>query len=302
MTFQIERATKEQARGRIGLVGPAGSGKTYTLLVIATELARPDGKIVVIDTEHKSSAKYSDLFEFDVLHLAEDYDPERYVKAIKYCEQQGYDVIGIDGLSHAWTGTGGALQQVDDATVRSRGNQFAGWRVVTPKHNALVEAMLQSDAHIIATMRSKTDYVVEINDKGKAVPKKVGMAPVQREGMDYEFDIVFDIDTEHRAIVSKTRCAALTDKIFAKLSTENAKIIRDWLSDGVVVEPNPEITPASQVVTATSAHTIQELFEWAKKEHELTDDRVKDILKEAGHTGFSPSNWDTYVVDITNAV
>jgi len=300
MVFTIEKATKEATRGRIGLVGPAGSGKTYTMLVIATELAGPEGKIVVIDTEHKSSAKYADLFEFDVLHLENNYDPDRYVEAIQYCEEKGYDVIGIDSLTHAWTGKGGALEQVDKAAARSRGNKFVGWRTVTPKHNNLVDAMLQSDAHILATIRAKTDYAMDRDKDGKTTITKVGLAPIQREGMDYEFDIVFDIDHEHRAIVSKTRCAVLTDEVFHKLSSKDARIIKDWLSDGVTVE-KIEAVPASKLIEPSIAVTFKGLCDWALKERGYDEDDVKEILKKAGYTGFLSANWNEYVHAINTA-
>ncbi len=41
-------------------------------------------------------------------------------------------------------------------------------------------------------MRAKTEYVIqEVN--GKQVPKKIGMAPIQRDGVEYEFDVVADM-------------------------------------------------------------------------------------------------------------
>ena len=130
----FKKATKEQAKLRMGIIGPAGSGKTYTALLTARNLV-PDGKIAVLDTERGSASKYADIFEFDVCEL-ESFHPENYIKTIQAAEEAGYDVLIIDSLSHAWTGKDGALELVDKAAARERGNSFAAWRHVTPLHLA----------------------------------------------------------------------------------------------------------------------------------------------------------------------
>jgi hypothetical protein len=109
MPLQIVKATKKDAKARLALVGPTGSGKTYTALEIALGLAALD-EIAVIDTEHKSSEKYAPIFgEFAVIHL-DQYDPRTYVEAIELLVRSGYKVIIIDSLTHAWAGKGGALE------------------------------------------------------------------------------------------------------------------------------------------------------------------------------------------------
>jgi len=156
------RATKKQARLRMALDGPSGAGKTYTGLLSAFALAEATGaRVAVIDTEHASASKYADMFpEFDVLEL-DEFSPETYTEAIRLAERVGYGVLLIDSLSHAWDGVGGALEQVDKAAARNQGNSYTAWRDVTPLHRQMVEAILQSNCHIIATMRSKMEYVLE---------------------------------------------------------------------------------------------------------------------------------------------
>lgn len=182
MTLTFERATKSEARARIALVGPSGSGKTYTALRFAAELGQPAG---LIDTERRSASKYADLFTFDALNL-ESFAPAQYVAALAAAASAGYPVVVVDSLSHAWMGRGGLLEQVDDYGRRNGGNSFGGWRDATPQHNALVDAILTYPGHVIVTMRAKTEYVVEKDDRGKHVPRKVGLAPVQRDGLEYE--------------------------------------------------------------------------------------------------------------------
>lgn len=227
----FKKATKSQSKLRLAIVGVAGAGKTYSALEIAKHLG---SKIALIDTERGSASKYAgDVADFDVLELA-TFPPSEYVKAIKAAENEGYDVLVIDSLSHAWAGKGGALEMVDDAAARQKTrNTFTAWRDITPEQHALIEAILQSKCHVIATMRAKTAY--ELDNK---VVTKVGLAPVQREGVEYEFDVIGDIDLEHKMVISKSRCAKLDGKNFRKPGKDIAEILMAWLSDGApVVDP-----------------------------------------------------------------
>lgn len=240
----FKKATRKQAKLRMALIGPSGSGKTYTALAIAHHLV-PGGRIAVIDTERGSASKYAgvDGFEFDVCEL-DSFHPQKYIEAIRAADEAGYDVLIIDSLSHAWMGKDGALELVDRAAKRMQSpNTWAAWRDVTPLHNALVDAMLQCRMHLIATMRTKTEYVVETNEKGKQVPRKVGLAPIQREGLEYEFDVVADLDLDNNFIVSKTRCKELNGLVVNKAGKEVADILRAWLNDGAPIQ---ESHPAAQ--------------------------------------------------------
>lgn len=234
--FEFTKATKAKAKARIGLVGPSGSGKTYTALSIAQGLGE---RIALIDTEHGSASKYAGQFEFDVLEL-DTFSPDIYTQAIQAAEQAGFDVVIIDSLSHAWTGKDGALEQVDKAAARNHNNSFAGWRDVTPMHNRMIDAIVGCKIHVIATMRSKTEYILEQQKRGSKtvnVPKKVGMAPVQRDGMEYEFDIIGDLDLDHNLIITKTRCLELDNEVIKKPDAEFGETVKAWLSDGVDKQP-----------------------------------------------------------------
>jgi len=238
---RFQRATKKRARLRLALAGLSGSGKTWTALELGRELSE-NGKVAVIDTERGSASKYSDVFTFDVLEL-ESFEPRNYIDAIKDAERAGYDVIVIDSLSHAWSGKGGALDQVDKG-----GGRFDAWRNVTPQHNALVDAILGSSAHIIVTMRSKTEYVVEKNEKGKSEPRKVGLAPVQRDGIEYEFDVTADLDDRNVVKIGKTRCSALAGRLFQHQNKEIAAVLKAWLSDGAEPMAPSAVATAKAIV------------------------------------------------------
>lgn len=228
MTMTFQKATKKKAKLRLALVGPSGSGKTYTALSIAKHIG---GRIAVLDTEHASASKYCDKFEFDTI-CPDTFSPQVYIDAIHAAAKGGYDVIVIDSLSHAWMGVGGALEMVDNAARKSQSrNTFTAWRDVTPLHNALIDAILAAPIHVIATMRAKTEYVLE-EVNGKKMPRKIGIQPVQRDGMDYEFDVVADLDENHNMIIGKTRCDALDGKSFRHAGRDVAEMLTAWLTDG----------------------------------------------------------------------
>lgn len=236
MSNPFAKATKKQAKLRLAIIGSSGSGKTYTALSIATGL----GKTAVIDTERGSASKYADQFDFDVLELTE-YNPQKYIDAIKAAADNGYEAIVIDSLSHAWNAQGGVLELVDKAAARSQSkNSFAAWRDVTPLHNKLIDAIVGAPVHVIATMRAKTEYVMEeittANGRKTTMPRKVGLAPVQRDGMEYEFDVVADMDQENNFIVSKSRCFALSSAVIAKPGRDLVATLKNWLTDGAPAE------------------------------------------------------------------
>lgn len=229
MAYVFQKAVKAKSKARIGLIGPSGSGKTYTALLLATHMGN---RIALMDTEHGSASKYADEFDFDTLWL-NNYHPKNYIEAIKAAGEAGYDVLIIDSLSHAWAGTDGALDLADKNAAKYGGNRWAAWRDVTPLHNQLIEAILSSPCHVIATMRSKMEYIQTIDEKGRTVIRKVGMAPIQRDGMEYEFDVVGDLDIDHTLVISKTRCKALDGAIIKCPGKELADTLKAWLSDGV---------------------------------------------------------------------
>lgn len=230
--FMFEPATKAQAKARIALDGPSGSGKTWTSLIIATTLGE---KVAVIDTEHGSASKYADHFAFNRLNLG-NYDPRVLVQALAAASASGHDVVIVDSLSHFWMGAGGMLEQVDHAAKRAGGHGMSGWKEMRPYERQMVDALLAWPGHIIVTMRVKTDWVEGENSRGKRQMIKVGTKAEQREGIEYEFDIVGSLDLDNELTVTKSRCPAVSGLIVPKPSKDFAEVIRAWLDDGVSAE------------------------------------------------------------------
>ena len=272
----FKKAIKSQSKLRLALIGASGSGKTFSALSIASNLSQ---NIAVIDTEHGSASKYADKFNFDVLELS-SFHPQQYINAIQAAGNEGYEVLIIDSLSHAWIGKDGALEQVDRIAKRSQtGNSFAAWRDVTPLHNQLVEAIVSSKCHLIATMRAKTEYVLEANDKGKMAPRKVGMAPIQRDGLEYEFDVVADLDLDHNFIVSKSRCFELSNQIINKPGKNVADTLKNWLYSG----QTPEIQSTDKLEypipdIAYDRSLLNTEIESIIKRKNISVDAAKDVL------------------------
>ena len=222
-------AVKTESKLRLAIAGPSGSGKTYTALAVATALA-DGGKVAVLDTEHGSASKYADLFAFDVLNESAPFHPDKVTAAINDAGRGGYAVLILDSMSHFWNGPGGMTDIVDDIARRMKSpNSFAAWKDGTPIQQKMIEAIVSAPLHIIATMRSKQDYILETDERGKQRPRKVGMAPIQRDGFEYEFDVFMDMDNDNTGMIAKTRCPALTNGVFRKPGADVANILRDWL-------------------------------------------------------------------------
>lgn len=213
--MQVTDGRREKQKALIGLAGPSGSGKSLSSMLLAYGLmkeAHPDlqeeelwKKIGIADTEHKRALTYIGQLHNDVtigsfkhINFEPPFNTDRYNMAIKLLKQQGCEVIIIDSLSHQWQGAGGVVE----THGQMQGNSFQNWGKLAPESSKLTTGLTTQDVHVITTLRVKSDYVVEQID-GKNVPKKVGMKPVQKDDMEYEFDTVFSIGMDHHARVSK---------------------------------------------------------------------------------------------------
>lgn len=232
----FKKAERKKAFLKIALTGVSGSGKTYSALQLAQGLG---GKIAMIDTENGSGELYSNLCEYDVAPMSAPFTPEKYIDYIHEAEQAGYNVLIIDSLSHAWAGEGGILDFVDKKTATTRsGNSFTAWKDATPKQNRLIDAILQAKMDVIVCMRSKQAYEIVENDKGKKMPVKMGLAPIQRDGLEYEFTVMFDISVErHMAVANKDRTGLFVDWCDV-ITPQTGKNIRQWSDSGAEITEN----------------------------------------------------------------
>lgn len=249
--MQFAKAVKYDAKARIALVGPSGSGKSMTSLEIATYLAGPDGKIAALDTEHGSLSKYADKYSFSVFEPTY-YTIPVFLDALKSAIDGGFSVFCVDSLSHFWMGAGGALEFVDAATKRStRGDSFGAWKDYRAEERKMLDAILAAPIHIIVTMRTKSAYEMQKNDKGKMVRVKVGLAPIQTDGLEYEFDLVGYMDDENSLIVDKTRCPDYGSAVINRPKGEDFDKFSAWLKGEKKPLPWGEKAPYDKGFTPT---------------------------------------------------
>jgi hypothetical protein len=223
----IQKASRKRAKIRLAIQGPSGSGKTYGALLVALGLCNDFTKVCVIDTENSSAELYAHLGEYNTIQLAAPFPPEKFIEAIQVCEVAGMEVIIIDSASHEWDGIGGIL----DIHSNIPGNSFTAWAKVTPRHNAFVQCILNCSCHVITTVRSKQDYV--LSDKnGRQVPEKVGLKGIQKDGYEYESTVVFEVNLNHRASVSKDRTELFIGQHEITLNESVGERLKNWCAEG----------------------------------------------------------------------
>lgn len=258
----LRKSERKKAKIKMALQGSAGAGKSFSALLLAKGLTNDNlSKVAVIDTENGSADLYSHLGNYNVLSLKPPYTPENYIKAIEVCEKAGMEVIILDGVSQCW-------DELLDFHSKLAGNSFTNWAKVTPRQKLFVDKILQADAHIIATIRTKTDYVLNQKD-GKFIPEKVGLKAIQRDGLDYEFTLVFDVDIKHFASSSKDRTGLFKGKPEFVISVDTGKEILDWCNSGAESDTSfkpsgilQENTDSEESVKSKIAYTnnLQELL------------------------------------------
>ncbi len=237
--MQLRQSERKKAKIKMALQGSAGSGKTMSALLLANGLTNGElSKVAVIDSENGSADLYAHLGQYNVLTLKPPFTPENYIKAIEVCEQAGMEVIIIDSISQSW-------EELLDYHSSLAGNSFTNWAKVTPRQNAFIDKILQADAHIIATMRTKQDYVLNQKD-GKFIPEKVGLKAVQRNDLDYEFTLVFDVDIKHFAVSSKDRTGLFMGKPEFIINTNTGKKILEWCNSGTNLQDAREKIKAAK--------------------------------------------------------
>lgn len=270
--MKLHKAQRHQVKLRLGLSGASGFGKTYSALLLAYGITNDWTKIAVIDTENNSASLYSHLGNFNVLNLTEPYNPERYIEAIKICENAGIDVIIIDSITHEWNGKNGCLQLHEQL-----GGRFQDWSKITPRHNAFIDAILQSKCHVITTTRRKIDYSLDANTNGRTRVVKHGTKEITREGFEYELTVNFElINDKHLAKASKDRTGLFMDKPEFVIGKGTGKRLVEWCNSGVSVEQIK-----TEIAQSNSVEELRNLYKkymsFQKEIHPIIMERKEEI-------------------------
>ena len=226
--MKLEQAKKQQVKLRVGISSPSGFGKTYSALLLAFGITGDWKKIAVIDTENSSASLYSALGDYNTLNLESPYSPERYIEAIRIAENAKMEVVIIDSITHEWNGKGGCLQIHEQL-----GGRFQDWARVSPRHQALIDAILQSKCHVITSVRKKIDYSMDKDSNGRTKVVKLGLKDITREGLDYEMTLNFEIiNDNHLVIASKDRTGLFMNKPEFKITSGTGKLLLNWCNNG----------------------------------------------------------------------
>jgi len=296
MALELKKAQRSKAYLKLGIAAPSGGGKTAGALLIAYGLMKakhpemPEdeiwSKVTIVDTENGSGELYvgaeiagTKIGVYNAVTLTAPFEVEKYTQAVDLCESVGTEVCILDSTTHAWSGEGGLLEQQNAAAKRS-GNSYTAWRDITPQHNRFVEKMLQTPMHIIATMRSKQEYVQDKNSEtGKTSVRKLGLEPEQRKGMEYEFTTFFEINAEHEAFGSKDRTSLFDQKTF-KITPKVGETMMKWLDGGVSTE-HVVIATAHKADKDAAANAVKtEIIEMCKSLGGSTNLELMAVLKE----------------------
>ena len=249
--MKLQKATRKKVKLRLGLSAVSGGGKTYSALLLAKGLVGDLSKVAVIDTENGSASLYAHLGEFSTIELSAPYTPERYIEAIQACEAAGIECIIIDSITHEWDGKGGVI----DISNSMTGNSFTNWAKLTPRHQAFIDAILQSPCHVITTVRRKQDYEMTKDSSGKTKVEKAGLKEVTREGFEYELTVNFNLDEKHNCTASKDRTGLFMDKPQFTISEATGITIMEWCESGV----DSRVIINDAVAAVNKATTVEEL-------------------------------------------
>lgn len=293
--MQLQKAERKKAKIKIGLQGSSGSGKTYSALLLAYGLCSSWEKVVIIDSENNSGHLYSHLGGYNVIAISAPFNPEKFIEALDLAVKAGMEVVILDSISAEWEGVGGII----DLHGSMAGNSFTNWNKITPRHNGFVNAILQSPVHVLATIRTKQDYVL-VEKNGKQVPEKVGLKGITRDGMDYELTIVFDLDIKHNATVSKDRTGLFATEAEFKIGTDTGRRILSWCNTGESLEMpskrNIQEAELSLQEKISATKTVEELLSLYKTQNPATQQQFNSLFtKQRAELTVSASNESLHI-------
>ena len=240
----FQKAKREQVWLKVLLSGASGCGKSYSALRLAKGIADECGSaIAYIGTEGSRNKYYADKFDYDLLELEDPFESEKYIEAVDAAVDAGYKVLIIDSLTHEW-------KWLNDTHDKMPGNSFTNWGKLKPRHRKMMDKILTSPIHIIATARGKDDWVLE-DKNGKQVPKKVGMGQQQDKDISYEYTVSLMIAQDTHIASADKDNTELFDGRYEVLTEKDGKRLYEWANKGDAPAPKPEKPTYSEANIST---------------------------------------------------
>lgn len=245
----FKKAKKEQVWLKVLVSGASGSGKSYSALRLAKGIAGKCGsRIAYIGTEGSRNKYYASEFDYDLLELEDPFTIEKYIDAIDEAISAGYKVLIIDSLTHEWL-------WLNDTHDKMPGNSFQNWGKLKPRHREFIDKILTCPIHVIATSRSKDEWVLETDSKGRQIPRKVGLGTQQDKNITYEYTVSLVVEQDTHIAHADKDNSKIFDGRYDILTEKDGEALYNWANDSdipaTVREPKKfeeaEITPEDQL-------------------------------------------------------
>lgn len=240
MAIQFQKAQRSTARARIFVFGPSGFGKSISSLLIARGMTTGYERILLVDTEHGRGEACvhkvigeEQIGDFFAYRLTPPFSVQKYLEVLIEAEKSGqFDVIIFDSISHAWAGKGGLLDMKEEISKTNKNpDRRSDWAPITAEYQELVEAILQTNLHVIMTARSKTAWDYDADEKGKLKPKIVGLAPVMRDGFQFENGEIIFMAERGVALTLKDDTMLLPTEEPWIPTVDTGKLIAGWYNE-----------------------------------------------------------------------
>lgn len=222
---KFQKAKKEQIWIKMLLSGASGSGKSFSALRVAKGIADKCGsRIAYIGTEGSRNKYYAADFDYDLLELEEPFSIDKYLEAIDEAIAADYKVLIIDSLTHEWL-------WLNDLHDKMPGNSFQNWGKLKPKHREFMDKILTCPIHVIATSRSKDEWVLETDAKGRQIPRKVGLGAQQDKNITYEYTVSLVIEQDTHIAHADKDNSKIFDGRFDVLTEKDGEALYNWAND-----------------------------------------------------------------------
>lgn len=241
MGAKFQKAKPQQARLKVSIYGPPGSGKTFSTLLMAEGLAAKRKKrIAYVDTERgtdfyaqavKARQVHPDAFDFDAIYTRSLAD---ITEAVNSLDPAVYGVVVLDSMSHLWEA---AMEAYSGKKTSRDGIPMHAWGKIKKPYKDLVKNLIASSFDVFILGRQKNTF--EDDENGEM--KKVGVAMRAEGETAYEPHICIRMQAEvnpdkttqsaYLAYIEKDRTGVLAGKVLTNPSFKDIEPLLPLLGE-----------------------------------------------------------------------